>query len=268
MAFQHSLVVIKNYFTATEECIDNYRFCLKSIKELLAHCVFDPCLAYELANYVDPAISPAYEEEIYVILPINGRDKHTSLILYKDSWLVVELAPNEIVKEILMRFNQLKYEPYIKAIQSFFDTKIRTVPVATTRYSLMPIGGKNDKQTIWINSGRVSKIITNPFNSTVIFDNHFKLAVERVELRIYELMRRGFISHGVIKRDFTNLATHPTTFLFNYLDISSTEVTRKILKGISYNDLPGKYLDFRNSYNKSYNDYQRKIFLKELDIEA
>ena len=268
MSFQHSLVVIKNYFTATEECIDNYRFCLKSIKELLAQCVFNPYLAYELASYVEPAISPAYEEEIYAILPVIGRDKHTSLILYKDSWLIVELVQNEIVKEILMRFNQLKYAPYIEAIQSFFDTKIRTVPVATTRYSLIPIGGKNDIQTIWINSGRISEIITNPFNSTVIFDNQFKLAVERVEIRIYELMKRGFISHGIIKRDFSNLTTHPTTFLFNFLNISSTEVTRKILKGITYNDLPGKYLDFRNCYNKSYDDYQRKLFLKELDIEV
>lgn len=267
MVFQHSLVVIKNYKEGVNQISDDYRYYLHPIKELISQCTFNPYLIKELTNYIDPSISPSYVDEIYAIFPVYGPKINTSFVLYQNSWLIVELAPNQIVEEIIYRTHNLKYEFYIKAIQSFFKKKIRIIPIATSNYSLIPLGSNNDKETFWINPGRVKDIIKTQFESTVIFDNHFQLSVPRVEIRVQELMRRSFISHGILKRDFSYALIHPTTHLFNFLGVSSTEITRKILKGIVYDDIPGRFGEFLSRYEKAHSSSQWKLFLEQLDLE-
>ncbi|MFC7054778.1 hypothetical protein ACFQOY_02230 [Enterococcus alcedinis] len=80
-------------------------------------------------------------------------------------------------------------------------------------------------------------------------------------------MKRGFLSHGVIRRDFTFNAVHPTTHLFDFLNVSSTEVTRKILKELLYRDIPDKHGDFLARYESNHRLLYRKLIFKELDIE-
>lgn len=267
MTFSDSLVMVQTYYTGEKEILNNYRYSLSPLKDLMAQCVFNPHNIKKLTDYIEPSIAPNYQDEIYAIFSIAGYEYNKSFVLYKDSLLFVDILPNQIVQELLRIHLNLDSETYIQTIQSFFKKKIKIVPIATTHSSLLPIGSNTNKHTIWINAGRVAKIKEKRFQSIVTFDNGFQLSVDRVELRIQELMKRGFLSHGVVKRDFTFNAIHPTTHLFDFLNVSSTDITRKVLKDLLYRDIPDEHGDFLARYKKNHRSIQRKLFFKELNME-
>lgn len=267
MTFTDSLVMVQIYHTGSNEVLNNYRYSLRPLKDLMAQCIFDPHKIKKLTDYIEPSISPDYNDEIYAIFSIAGYDYNKSFILYKDSMLFVDILPNNIVNELLFRHHKLDPETYIQTIQSFFKKKIKIIPIATMQSSLLPIGSNNNKHTIWINAGRVMKIKENRLSSVVTFENGFQLAVDRVELRIQELMKRGFLSHAVLKRDFDTTPVYPTTHLFDFLDVSSTDITRKVLKDLLYRDIPDQHGDFLARYKINYHRIQRKLIFKELNIE-
>ena len=267
MTFSDSLVMVQTYYTGEKEILNKYRYSISPMKDLMAQCVFTPHNIKKLTDHIKPSIAPNYLDEIYAIFSIAGYDYNKSFVLYKDSMLFVDLLPNHIVKEMLRIHLNLDSETYIQTIQSFFKKKIKIVPIATTNFSLLPIGSNTNKHTIWINAGRVTKTKEKRFHSIITFDNGFQLSVDRVELRIQELMKRGFLSHGVIRRDFTFNAVHPTTHLFDFLNVSSTEVTRKILKELLYRDIPDKHGDILARYESNHRLLYRKLIFKELDIE-
>ena len=267
LTFLDSLVVIQKYHANSHTELNNYRYCLNPLQSLLTECVFDSQKIKRLTNYLKPAISANYEDEIYAIFAIKGYGYKKSFVLYKDSLLFVDISPTDIVSNILERHHNLELNIYKTTIQSFFERKISIVPIATMKYSLLPVGSNSNQQTIWINPGRVCDLTNNNFQTTVHFENHFKLRIDRTPNRIYKLMERGFLAHGILKRDYDHTPILTTMHLFNFLGVSSTDVTRKVLKDFLYLDIPQKPGDFHKIYKKNHQEYHRKIIFKELDIE-
>ncbi|HIY57743.1 MAG TPA: competence protein ComK [Candidatus Tetragenococcus pullicola] len=187
--------------------------------------------------------NPEMDKEIYAILPSKNVPKQT-FILYKDCAILVKKSSYSIIDIFINYHLACKRNAYYKAMSTLIQ-KSRNLPLACREYSLINFGGWNKSQALWINPAQISDIHSVTTTRTkLVFNNQLELSLDMKLNTLLSRMKTGFIAYGIIKRDYGSSQNQLTTSLTDFLNISSTDITNRLLAEIEYQDIPGKRNDF------------------------
>ncbi|MCF1675401.1 hypothetical protein LQF66_03565 [Tetragenococcus halophilus] len=193
-----------------------------------------------------------FKEEIYAILPY-GKHYTQSFIIYKDTIREVDNSANLLAEKFLKQHLHMEMESYKKTMKVFLNKNIHTMPIANHDFSLVPFSLDFRPTTYnWINPGKIKELFFKANNARTIIQltNCFNIEIDRQQRAILNRMKRGFLIHGIVKRDIENQPINVTMNLLEYLGISSTRITRKVTRDVQYQHIPGFANDFYQKYQE------------------
>ena len=160
---------------------------------------------------------------------------------------------------MLKPLERLEYRLYSKTLHQLVGTTYRLTPVATQNYSLFPTAKVNDFNTLWINPGRIQTLYPQEHQVVVALENLFSILVDRTCKTIQKNMEKAFWAHAILKREHDHEGTKATTNLLEFLDVTSSNETRYILKRHQYQHIPS----YQNEFFKLYTHFQTEQIRKE-----
>lgn len=208
-----------------------------------------------------------FMEEIYAIIPYKREPAHT-FVVYQDTASLVELGTDTIAKKFLRYYRKMDFAGYKQTVEDFLGYNAKNIPLACEKFSLMPFSISRDPDIdIWVNPGRMwdANLVSGKEKTIITLFNDFTFYLDRKGKSIYEQMYRAFIVHGILRRYRGVTPVDPTMGLLEYLNISSSSVTRKVTKGLEFRDIPGYEKDFFEIFLKKHDDFvsektQQRIF--------
>lgn len=193
-----------------------------------------------------------FKEEIYAILPY-GKHYTQSFVIYKDTIREVDDSANLLAEKFLNQYLHMEMEGYKRTLKVFLEKNIHTMPIANHDFSLVPFSLDFRPTTYsWINPGKIKELLFRENNTRTIIQltNCFNIEIDRQQRSILNRMRRGFLVHGIVKRDIETQPINITMNLLEYLGISSTPITRKVTRDVQYQHIPGFANDFHQKYQE------------------
>lgn len=251
----------------TSDYSSNYKIPLHKVLPIIEGNAFHSSNMYQLINFRNPHISPDFYEEIYAIIPIQQHCFKRTIVLYESYFMYVEMTSSQISKQILTTSPLLNFNAYTKTLQHLFNKKTTIIPVATNSFSLIPLGPVKSPETIWINPGQVTDLRSYDLKTLLMMENQISICSDRLIKGISKRMLKGFLAHGILKREDDTQAIRPSTLLLEYLGLPSTPAIRKILRYIQFQELPYLQGDFVFYYTQIYNQLLKQNLLDDLDIE-
>ncbi|GMA46481.1 hypothetical protein [Tetragenococcus muriaticus] len=222
---------------------------------LLAYRMKQPNRPIDLAQlYKELSISTQanFKEEIYAIIPYGERYTQ-SFVFYKDTVRLVDSSANVLAEKFLYNHLFMDFESYKRTLNFFLNKEMNAIPISCSKFSLIPFS-LTSKPTIycWVNPGRIENLYSQGSTTPTIaqLTNGINVAIERQQRPIFTRMKRAFLTHGIIKRDIETQPVNVTMSLLEYLNISSTKITRKVTKNIQYQHIPGFALNFHQKYQE------------------
>lgn len=251
----------------TAHGLTSYKIPLRSMNRDLLRTAFHTGNVYQLTKIFNPTLSPDFHEEIYGIIPIQQHLFRRTLVLYKDYMMYVDMTSFQIIKRILKSSPLLNFNAYTKTLQNLFNSNTTIIPIATPDYSLIPLGPVKSNETIWVNPGRVSELSSNNLETLLLLTNEFTICSDRLIKGISKRMMKGFLAHGILKRESDCQPVWPSMNLLEYLELPSTSAVRYILRHVQFQHLPYLQGDFFRIYGEVYEELVKNNLLNDLDIE-
>lgn len=234
------------------------------LNNLLAYRIEQPNRPIDLAQlYKETTISTQanFKEEIYAIIPY-GKHYAQSFVFYKDTVRLVDSSANLLAEKCLDNHLHMDFEGYKRTLNFFLGKEMNAIPIACSRFSLIPFS-LTSKPAIycWVNPGRIENLFSQMNASPTItqLTNGVNVAIERQQRPIFTRMKRAFLTQGILKRDVETQPVNVTMSLLEYLNISSTKVTRKVTKNLQYQHIPG----FANDFHRTYQEFHDAIVIEK-----
>ncbi|MHC5268218.1 hypothetical protein ACYSNO_03365 [Enterococcus sp. LJL98] len=221
----------------------------------------------QLTQQLYPTLSPNFHEEIYAVLPIQQHQYKRTVVVYRDYLMYVEMAPFPVIKRLLSTSPLLNFNAYTKTLQCLFNCNTTIIPVATDFFSLIPLGPVKSNETIWVNPGRIRELKNDKMKTLLTIDNQFPIASDRLIKGITGRMLKGFLAHGILKREVDAKPVWPSMNLLEYLELPATPAVRHVLRHFQFQHLPKLQGDFFLNYELIYHELLRQNLLDDLDIE-
>lgn len=239
---------------------------LASLSSLINENDYNENNIQQLAKYCAPSSHPSFQHEIYAILPIASREYRHSLVLYKQFFCCIERNHQRITRSFLETYHYLNFEDYQNAMQTIKGEKSYISAIATPKYSLMPLGSPQKRNTIWINPAQITTITDLSEKTTIRLSNSFLISTDRRRRGIYSRMERSHMAQAILKREVDDAPTHLTTPLLEYLEIPSTPANRSVLQKFQFQHIPGFSGDFAYYYQQFSLERAEQELMRRLDI--
>lgn len=252
-----SIELNAEYKTNEQKKSLEYKPKLTSLSAFKNRAIDEPINLDKLCHEISIGTNVNFKEEIYAIIPYKYDHAYT-YIVYPDTIKFVELGTEAIVKKFLCHYPKMDFIGYKKTVQDFLGYKAKNIPLACEVFSLMPFRlSTKPNVDIWINPGRIKelKVTTNHEKTIVSLFNDFTFYLDRKGKSIYEQMYRAFLVHGVLRRYIGIMPTGAKMGLLEYLNISSSCVIRKAIKGLEFRDIPGYGKDFFEIFLRKHDDF-------------
>ncbi|GEQ50119.1 competence protein ComK [Tetragenococcus koreensis] len=249
-----------------------YKPNLMSLAGFINRAMNEPVDLDQLYTEISIGTSVNFKEEIYAIIPYERESAHT-FIVYRDTAKLVELGTDAIAKKFLCHYWKMDFAGYKQTVENFLGYNAKNIPLACEEFSLMPFSISRDPDIdIWFNPGRIwdTNLISGKEKTIITLCNGFSFYLDRKGKSIYEQMYRAFIVHGILRRYRGVAPAEPTMGLLEYLDISSSSVTRKVTKGLEFRHIPGYEKDFCEIFLKLHDQFvklgEKQRILSSLNI--
>lgn len=213
----------------------------------------------KLSKRIRLSASADFFEEIYAIIPVEWHTRTVSCIVYRQTVLLVEKEPFQIIKQLLETLEYLNFTIYKRTLEKLLRTKQRLTPVGTKNFSLFPTGGVLRTDTCWINPGRIDALHTRQIDTIICLDNLFTIRLSRNKKSIRKNMEKAFLTHALMKREHDYNTPKLNISLLEYLDVTSSYETREVLKKYQFQHIP----NYQHAFLKLYAEVQQEQIAKD-----
>jgi hypothetical protein len=218
----------------------------------------DSSVYHELATILRPTMTIDFEKEIYAILPFEHNGLIHSLVFYQNYCSLLPQPPFPIIKQILRHYHFYEYSIFKNALFHLLEeTKLKRqykIPCAISEYSLLPLTNPTKKDTVWLNPGKIMEL--SPAESGpqlfIKMHNHLRIPSSVESRRLKQTMLVSFLAHGIIKREHNYRVPNANVSLIEYLELSFSPITNRLLQSFHFQDLPGKRGEFSLIYKDLY----------------
>lgn len=230
------------------------------VEELLPHLLLP--LSTEIADSFDQSLSPTpqvhFDQSIYLILPLAYYNYEHCLVIYEDRMALIAHRSSTISGMILSHYHHFDQSIYKETINLLLRehsaTRHYKTPIANSEYSLFPLTNAQSPKTIWLNPASILDISTRPHETIVHLFNKlsFRSPIESRSIR--NNMYNSFMTHGIMKRDFTSTIVQEDMSLYEYLNLSYSKDIARVIENICYADIPSKRGKFMEKYIDIYHE--------------
>lgn len=239
-----------------ETLCDDYRVSFQTSKFEHHSRILDISNVYELSKEINSNTAIDYHNEVYAIIPVKYHNFEQAIVLYRNYYSLICKQSFAIIQSILQNFRMYDYELFKETLRVILEEKtaknIYKIPCAVDKYSLFPLTQATDKQTIWINPGRIQNIEIVQSVTVIQLQNGCKIASPIEQRGIRSKMLTSFIVHGIIKRENSPSYQRSDLTLLEFLQLPSLQTVRKLIREYRYTDLPKQRGDFTKLYRDFY----------------
>lgn len=217
--------------------------------------------AAQLCHTLSPTPQIHFDQSVSLILPLKQYNYDQCLLIYENSIALIARHATDISQTILSHYHHLEHQVYKETMNEILTQLTLTghykTPIATSEYSLFPLTNAKSPETIWLNPASVKQISTVSHQTIVrLFSNiSFCSPIEPRSLKAN--MHISFMTHGIMKRDFTTTVVYEDLSLYEYLHLPYSKEITQAIKNINYTDIPGKrgslirhYISLSNQHDK------------------